>query len=252
MYCGHCGKENTDDAKFCVYCGASLQEEASGKSTGSRAQEQTFWKLLENEIKAVRNHGTSFCKEEPIIPDDKQCPNCGSFNIHMVQKNMTDIKSSGYNLGNGCCGLCLLGPFGLLCGLLGTKSKVKVTNETWWMCNECGKEHISQASALEKAENFIGTLWGNVLLLGVIGSLFFYWGLGPNLLSFLLVIGISIIVPLAFTAINYDMLSKELGYSIIDILSMEKRQHYRKAVLQDIGILAAAIIFFVPILQAFL
>ena len=61
-----------------------------------------------------------------------------------------DTKSSGYSASEGCCGLCLMGPAGLLCGLCGSGSTTSVKSETWWACPSCGKEHISIKDAKKK------------------------------------------------------------------------------------------------------
>lgn len=57
---------------------------------------------------------------------DGVCPNCGSPSISALK--------SDYDLGLGCCGTILLGPFGILCGLLGS-NEVRVhclnCNHSW-------------------------------------------------------------------------------------------------------------------------
>ena len=52
-------------------------------------------------------------------------PYCNSEDTFPIVKNETEIKTKGYSMGRGCCGMCLLGPFGLLCGALFTGSKVR-------------------------------------------------------------------------------------------------------------------------------
>lgn len=58
------------------------------------------------------------------------CPKCGSTQIQAI----SETETKGYDPGSGCCGAILLGPFGLLCGLCGMKSKT--TNRR--MCLKCG------------------------------------------------------------------------------------------------------------------
>ena len=65
---------------------------------------------------------------------EPRCPYCGSYNIQVI----TEKETKGYDLASGCCGyICLGGPIGLLCGLLGMgDSKTK----TLRMCVSCGKK----------------------------------------------------------------------------------------------------------------
>ena len=60
------------------------------------------------------------------------CPNCKSEKCQFV----SETSNNGFSMGDGCCGMLLLGPFGLLCGLCGSGSE---TN-TYWKCATCGKQ----------------------------------------------------------------------------------------------------------------
>jgi DNA-directed RNA polymerase subunit M/transcription elongation factor TFIIS len=61
------------------------------------------------------------------------CPKCGSDKVQIVQNKNND--GVGFNNKAGTCGCCLLGPIGLLFGLLGS-GKSKTT--TFRMCVNCG------------------------------------------------------------------------------------------------------------------
>lgn len=62
------------------------------------------------------------------------CPRCGNSNVQMI--NETSTKGKDFSASKGCCGLVLMGPVGLLCGLCG-KGK-QIINTNYWVCNQCG------------------------------------------------------------------------------------------------------------------
>lgn len=249
MFCKHCGAENPAGAKFCWGCGVSLQE-ADEKS---RSWETNFIELLKFFYNEKGRGKRILFEEQPRFPKDSVCSYCGSEDhTQIIQKNTTDVKTKGYSMGNGCCGLCLLGPFGLLCGMIGTGTKVKVSSETWWHCKNCGNQYISQASVLEKADAFINGLVGNAFVAGVIYSLFYYWGFENRFAAFLIMIALSVLFPLGMMMMNYDFLNKELGYSIIDILPTEKRKKYWKHFFEAMVIIVAATLLFVPVMELFI
>lgn len=67
---------------------------------------------------------------------NNRCPNCGGSNVNsMFEKNQKN-----YNFCNGIFGyLCMGGPLGLLCGLCGTGTKVRVYSQ----CGDCGARFSS-------------------------------------------------------------------------------------------------------------
>lgn len=191
----------------------------------------------------------TFFTEDVEIPNDTVCAFCGSTAMEPMQKNITKIKTGGYNVESACCGTCLLGPFGLLCGLIGNGSKTSITNETWWVCKNCGKQHISHSTALEKVELAMNGLWGNALLGGAICSCFLYWAISGRLTAVLAVLLSSIGIPLIIAGSQYDAISKELGYSVADIMDTDKRKSYALVLLGCMGLFAAAMLFVVPVLE---
>ena len=231
MICANCGKENSNESKYCRYCGAEL----SKLTSESRKWEISFIDLLKFFLheKGIK----IYFEEQPRNIADQECSYCGSDNIQLIQKSTTDVKTKRYSMGNGCCGLCLLGPFGLLCGLIGTGSKVKVSSETWMHCMSCGREFISKATALESMEKFMNDLMGNAFILGAIYSFFYYWGFESKIIAFIILIILSVGFPLLLMMVNYNILSEKLGCSIIDILSTEKRKKYWNRFFGTMGII---------------
>lgn len=252
MFCSQCGKENSDDAKYCGSCGAPLSNDAGQtKEQGQTIkQSQTFWDFLLKEIERLGETGYKE-QERVTLPKDSQCPYCGGTDTHLVSRNTTNIKKSGYDLGNACCGTCLLGPFGLLCGFFGRDTNVKISDETWWICPACGQQHITRASALEKVKVFSDAIIGNMALAGFVASMIFFWGFERSMFGFLLMLVIAIGAPLFLSYKNYDILSKELGYSLSLILPPEMRKKYLFAILKGMGTFMAVGLLAVPFLELF-
>lgn len=224
MFCPNCGKEIQDGDKFCACCGAPVQNEQKKNDE----HYHTFWELLSSVAKEVHNENKSFFTGQNYPHQETVCTFCGSDNTQMVVQNNTEINSKEYNLANGCCGMCLLGPFGLLCGMFGTGSKVKISNEVWWLCLKCGKRHLSQSSALEKTELLMKGLLGNSVIAGLIVAFIggCIWQEGHGFMAFLVEFLLAVLIPLVLTSINYRVLSDALGYAIIDLLPGEKRKTY--------------------------
>ena len=200
MVCKHCGAENPDRAKFCHKCGSPLMDAKKPPKT-------------EEPPKAEEAPPPQRDLEPVTVHTDPVCPFCGSENCQPMMRNITKIKNSGYSATSGCCGLCLMGPFGLLCGLCGTGSKVDIKNETVWVCQKCGKQHISQADALEKAK--VSALSGmmSILLVALLLSAGSYGGSVSWL--FLLAWAFSPLVGWALVEVGLD---EELGYSFREIV----------------------------------
>lgn len=152
MFCRFCGAENEDHAVFCKKCGKSLGAEPP--------VEQPTAVIPANPAAAPAPSEPAPAGQVPAEPPAPiawegplSCPYCraGGGHCHPVVK--TDVKTSGggYGFWSGCCGLILLGPPGLLCGACGRSVKTKVRNDTWWVCDQCGKEFLSKQSALAQA-----------------------------------------------------------------------------------------------------
>lgn len=198
MRCQHCGAENPDTAKFCRKCGKALIEELP--TTPLKQQPPSAPPPTPQSMPAPTHQ-------------DAVCPYCGKKDCQPMMRNITHIKTSGYSWSSGCCGMLFMGPFGLLCGLCGTGSKVDTQNETVWICQSCGKEHLSQKSALDKAQTTVISYAMTILLIALVLSAWYSNG------------GLTWLIPLvwafsplvAWNMID-DELSKELGYPFKEIL----------------------------------
>lgn len=206
MVCKYCGAANPDGAKFCHKCGSALTDAEEPPKTEEPPKAEEPPKTGE----APSQQGDL----SPVTAHtDPVCPFCGSENCQPMTRNITKIKNSGYSATSGCCGLCLLGPFGLLCGLCGTGSKVDIKNETVWVCQKCGKQHLSQTDAREKAKVTALSGMMTVLLVALLLSAWYHNG------------SISWIFPLAWAfspivgwLLVETGLDDELGYPFEEIL----------------------------------
>ena len=129
MYCPKCGKELSDDSRFCRYCGSQIQTEISNREVSV-------------------NHNTVTVHTTKVESSDLDigyfCPNCKSRKLQLISETDTSSTTSGggYSGGKGCLGYLLLGPIGLLCGACGSQSKTVTANSTrrFWVCQDCGNK----------------------------------------------------------------------------------------------------------------
>lgn len=197
MKCQYCGAENPDIAKFCYKCGKPVvMEEPTIRGAPSKT---------ENPVPHV--------PLSPAVRKDTVCPFCGGENCQPMMRNRTTVKTSGYSWSSGCCGILLMGPFGLLCGLCGTGSKVNTKDETVWICQNCGKEHLSQKSALDRAQVYAVSYMITVLLVALVLSGIYHNG-G---LTWLILFAWAFSPLIAWGMIDGE-LSKALGYPLKDAL----------------------------------
>ena len=100
MYCRFCGAENPDEAVFCKKCGK---------------------KLTAAELENAQSVSASSPTPQAVPPVQQNfaisCPYChaGGESCHPIVKTDVQTSGGGYGFWNGCCGLILLGPVGLLC-----------------------------------------------------------------------------------------------------------------------------------------
>lgn len=191
MKCGYCGASNPDTAKFCRKCGKTL---VTDWIEPKEAPKQSIPVVV-------------------TVHKDTVCPFCGSENCQPVMRNVTKIRGSGYSASSACCGLCLLGPFGLLCGLCGTGTKVDIQNETVWICQKCGKQHLSQKDALEKAQVLAANGMMGILLIALLLS---GW-LSVGSIGWLFPLAWTLTPVIAWFGIDAE-LSEELGYPFKEVL----------------------------------
>ena len=250
MKCVHCNTDNPEEAKFCHKCGQKLSETEQPKVTAEDVK-KGFSEAVSSAAsfaKECQNDFLTFLEAEATDRNDTVCPFCHSTGCQPIQKSNTNIKQSGYNLSNGCCGLCLLGPFGLLCGLCGTGSKVNIKEETWWTCLECGKEHISQKSAINKGEAMIASSFVYSFISGILLSLAI-WNYGISFIS-LVLICVEFSLSVGIWGGVLEALKEDLGCSFIEILPPEKKKTYVYQFIACVAIVILVGIFFMPLLSA--
>lgn len=159
MKCKHCGADNSNESKFCFQCGQELSSKV----------EDNEQKSDEDLGKDVLAFGAGLLDESAAkIRNDTTCPFCNEPDCQPLQKSETTVTNKSYGWGGGCCGMLLLGPFGLLCGLCGKGSKVESKSELWWVCKKCGKEHIALADALKKWEIATDGIYGSAISAAIV------------------------------------------------------------------------------------
>ena len=217
--CSACGTDNPDGSKFCRKCGSKIIADSKEESV-EQAILNTEGMSKAEKAEAETSSTEILKNQTPVKGADDACPYCGANGCQMVQRTSTKIKQSNYGLGSGCCGLILLGPFGLLCGLCGAGSKVDIKNETWFICPVCGKQHISRADAMNKTRAmafsaFLITLAGAALISCSIWLQSFSW-----------ITAASFIVPVVSWYSLYTSVKDELGNSPLILFTYEQKKKY--------------------------
>ncbi len=207
MTCKHCGANNPEGAKFCRGCGQPL-----ARSEPARSKPPQFEPAKPDPPKPAPAPSP-----KPLVPEgehqDPVCPHCGGTDCQPVSRTTGSLKGGGYSISDGCCGMCLLGPFGLLCGLLGSGGKMDLKNEVVWVCRSCGKQHLAQKDALEKATAMAGSMATGLVVAALVISVgvhFYDW-------TWLLAVACCI-SPLIGYGIIEEQITEELGYPMKEIL----------------------------------
>lgn len=247
MYCIHCGKEIPKGSSFCIYCGkkqiveeafsAEAQDDEQKKQLDTQGDHQettppeqtaaenpTFdasaaqqGNTSVQEIAQKLNHeGKTVFNTTEEAQNDTNCPFCGADNCQPMYKTTAETKTKNYSWESGCCGMLLLGPFGLLCGFCGAGSKEKTSSELWWTCMKCGKQHLAVSDGLKKWDNFVSMLPVSACTPGILFLIIHYLGLG--IIGLILEIG-CIFLPVVAIYGVLEEISEELGVSVIDYLS---------------------------------
>ena len=235
--CKNCGASNTADAKFCHQCGQELSSKAEDpeqKSDDDLGKDALAFGagLLDESAAKTRN--------------DTVCPFCGEPACHPLQKNETTVTNKSYGWGSGCCGMILLGPFGLLCGLCGKGSKVESKSELWWVCKKCGKAHIALVDALKKWEIATDGIYGSAVAAAIVLIVAKY------LFSFGILAYIMAAVPALGLATVHSEISKELGEPLINFLTPEQKKDCLSSIAIATVIVIALGLFGVPLLNSWL
>ena len=235
MKCRICGADNTEGAKFCHNCGTALSDVqvSAEPRRGSNG----------NPAGGPKNAGHE--------RNDTICPFCQAADCQPMQKSTTEIKNQGYKWGSGCCGMLLLGPFGLLCGLCGTGSKIKTENELWWTCMKCGKQHLALADALKRREAVISGLPISGLSMGIAAIILRWLFDAGFFLSAVIIIAAALGLAIATSEAEKEI-SQELGEPLGRYLTKEQKDHESQMTLIAIGICAAVSLFGIPILNLLL
>ena len=241
VVCQACGAENPDGAKFCYRCGTSLDRD----NPPSNKQEP-----IKSSASASQQPWGN--KER----NDTICPFCPAPNCQPTQKNITEIEHRNYRWGQGCCGMFLLGAFGLLCGLCGTGAKMKSESALWGTCLTCGKQHIALADAKKKWEILMGGLPVTGLSTGIaaiIMKAILRWLFGYGFLASLIVwiapIVFSIYIHYVGVSETEKELSQELGAPITAFLSSEEKNNRLIKMLNAIGVDLFFVLFGLPLLD---
>ena len=274
MYCIHCGKKIDDDSVFCIYCGEKVilspvtsNKEKDGvvlPSSEANNSDQESYIDESTETKSTQQRGEisgnvtakdvmdSFKEASHILLEtpaesrnDTICPFCNSPGCQPMQKSTTEVKNKNYSLGNGCCGMIFLGPFGLLCGLCGTGSNIKMTSELWWTCLKCGKQHIAVKVALKKWDNLMSSLAISGIMMGIFFLIVGWLELG--LFSTLLQL-FCIIAPAVGAVSIYQEISEELGVPLVDYMPPELRKKSLSMICLTTALVLIIGLFGVPIL----
>lgn len=207
MYCRFCGTKNIDGVAFCKKCGKQLSVIEQPADQEAQTAQST------QQIPVSQGNSNIFC------------PYChaGGENCHPVVK--TDIKTSGggYGFWNGCCGFILLGPVGLLCGACGSSVKTKVRNETWWVCQKCGKEFISKQSAIERANLSMRT----AAIYSLLGSSAVSYSFGDSEVNSFWVVAIAVLVIAGLWGSIPMTMTESSGLPIDQLLTPEEESSFR-------------------------
>lgn len=185
MYCRFCGTKNSDEHPYCKTCGKPLALPAT------------------QEPIPVHDSSIQPPTQPPPIPSPSaiSCPYChaDAQDCHPISKTNVET-SSGYSLWNGCCGMLLLGPAGLLCGLCG-QNKTSVKSATWWVCKQCGREFMTIPSAVQLAETSMGSAAAYSFVVG--GAMGFFSNTDCSFWIFailaLIAVGIWCTIPMTMT-----------------------------------------------------
>ena len=241
IICRACGAENPDGAKFCHRCGTDLHSQEPQPPKQNQAGPSAP-APKSPEAKPERN--------------DTVCPFCQATDCQPMQKSATEIQNKGYHWGQGCCGMFLLGPFGLLCGLCGTGTKIKSENALWWTCLICGKQHIALADANRKWEILMSGLPVTGISAGIAAIIMkailrwlFGYGFLASAVVFIAPIAFSIYILCCGITEAEKEFSQELGAPIMEFLSDDEKNNRFIKMLVAIGLALFVVLFGLPLLD---
>lgn len=104
--------------------------------TGRADSEKELYNLYEEELHRKRLENIELEKLQKLDASLTHCPKCGGTRCHMITESKSSTTPFGF--GDACCGMILLGPLGILCGLCGMESTAET--KTYWVCQDCGNK----------------------------------------------------------------------------------------------------------------
>ena len=133
MYCRFCGAEIQETDHFCKKCGKLVQDTSVPAKNSVVSQE--------TQVQSDNYDKPGFC------------PNCGAGleSCQPIPKVNTKTTGGGFSIWDGCCGMILLGPAGLLCGICGAGTKTEVRSKNRFVCQKCGTAFMSKQLILNNA-----------------------------------------------------------------------------------------------------
>lgn len=229
MRCPYCERNNPDDSSSCTSCGMPLP--VSSKTSNAKPQK----------VKSQEQSHNHFC------------PHCGALGTDCTPVIKTEVSSTGggYGLLRGCCGGICLGPFGLLCGI--KKQRITSTNQTWWICKNCGSEFVSKEAAREILGKGFTSMamvtFLTTLILEIIKYILEYggWGTG-NWLSVIIVLGL-----IVFWYALPEAIQLATGRDLAHILEKDElgSLFYKQCIVYGLGSFLLGIMIGRPILEYF-
>lgn len=261
--CPSCGFVNTVNAKFCKQCGTKLNE-ADGAQQQPAFKSDTVANIAEtisNAAVGAKNTASnaadnvfenimsriSDSAEGVEIKNDITCPYCGSDNCDMYVKNSFDIKQKNYSLLNVCIGALFCWPLAPFCGLCGMKQSTSMSNETWYNCKNCGKQHRSPEEASQIARTSAMSAFLVTLACAFFISTQLWSYFTVNVFTF-----IAAVIPCVMWYMLFHKVQNQLGYPFKLMFSKEDLRKYFRLGLLIIGVtLIFSGIIGVALLRAF-
>ena len=245
MKCRKCGTNNLDGSKFCYNCGTNLLQnsesfieqdpiEAGATNIKNGCVDIDVEKATVLPAK-TKDGEDNTAVETSRERNDAACPYCKAKECQPLQKTTVESEHRGYHWDSGCCGMFLLGPFGLLCGLCGTGTKTKMDNELWWTCTKCGKQHLALADALRKWDTAVSGLPMTGLGAGIAILILRYIISTGFLTSALITAGVVYMLYEGVSEVK-KQLSEALGEPIAQYLDQERQENEKLMFRLAVGI----------------
>lgn len=265
--CVNCGNVLREESKFCPKCGSSTLEQKEDVSTLKDEEkdkaEQSKGTFYFEKVKMIGRLRYKIIRTEVSNNEERLEI---SQKIHRFlrkeKENHLEIKLSEI----GSMELKTKMDFWdtLYAALFGVMFLMNITDVAWllliavFLYTGYGRQHLAQHDAVETLSSLMDKMTVNCLCYGALGSLLLYPILDELVHGFLrtvIVVLIAVIVgvslPLYFCYQLCEDIDKQLGYSIWDILEVEKKQEIWSCIKFSMLSLAGTLIFVCPILVHF-